>query len=345
MRMKSVHLDRKMSATARQPRQSTIVESPAGKMVQPTDPLAGQRQEVAGQHRPQVHTMHQYQSSRAAPTQARPGLAQVLDGDNARMLRPSFARNNTGVMIVDEGAPGSPAAQPSAEDAAPLSRGGGGGVEDGGDGITLADIPQLMEAAQAREQHRSLPRQSASPFVSELSALELAIVRHAALLALHRSPLRNEFELEDLLELVEVKKGGFWKKIFGPGKDKKNVKQKGVFGVPLELLVEREGVDSMLGASRAALRVPSFIDDIISAMKQMGEQPPAWTRVCWSLIGRGAQTCPSRASSARAATSGGSRTSPRRSTATRPRSTLRQTTPCRWPRCSRSSCEICRTRC
>lgn len=46
----------------------------------------------------------------------------------------------------------------------------------------------------------------------------------------------------------------------------------GVFGVPLELLVEREGADSMHGASRATLRVPSFIDDVVSAMRQMGKQ-------------------------------------------------------------------------
>lgn len=35
--------------------------------------------------------------------------------------------------------------------------------------------------------------------------------------------------------------------------------------------MEREGADSVLGASRATLRVPSFIDDVISAMRQMGE--------------------------------------------------------------------------
>jgi len=44
----------------------------------------------------------------------------------------------------------------------------------------------------------------------------------------------------------------------------------GVFGVPLELLVEREGADSLHGASRIPLRVPSFIDDVVSAMRQMG---------------------------------------------------------------------------
>lgn len=34
--------------------------------------------------------------------------------------------------------------------------------------------------------------------------------------------------------------------------------------------MEREGADSVLGATRETLRVPSFIDDVISAMKQMG---------------------------------------------------------------------------
>jgi hypothetical protein len=36
-------------------------------------------------------------------------------------------------------------------------------------------------------------------------------------------------------------------------------------------LVEREGSDSLLGATGATLRVPSFIDDVVSAMRQMGK--------------------------------------------------------------------------
>jgi hypothetical protein len=44
----------------------------------------------------------------------------------------------------------------------------------------------------------------------------------------------------------------------------------GVFGIPLDFLVEREGADSLHGASRTPLRVPSFIDDVVSAMRQMG---------------------------------------------------------------------------
>jgi len=45
----------------------------------------------------------------------------------------------------------------------------------------------------------------------------------------------------------------------------------GVFGVLLSELVEREGVDSTLGVGREPVRIPSFVDDVITAMKQMGE--------------------------------------------------------------------------
>lgn len=44
----------------------------------------------------------------------------------------------------------------------------------------------------------------------------------------------------------------------------------GVFAIPLEVLVERNGADSMHGAGPGSLRIPSFVDDVISAMKQMG---------------------------------------------------------------------------
>jgi hypothetical protein len=155
-------------------------------------------------------------------------------------------------------------------------------------GITLADIPQLMEVAQAREQQRSLPRENSIPHIAELSPVELAIVKHAAVLALHRSPMKEHFDLDEILESLEVKKGGFWNKLFKPGNNKNNVKKKGqlhvilrpwlttdgalgTFGVPLEFLVEKEGVDSLLGATHVALRIPSFLDDVISAMRQMGE--------------------------------------------------------------------------
>ncbi|THG97240.1 hypothetical protein EW026_g4717 [Hermanssonia centrifuga] len=254
-RLKSVHLDRKLSATARVPKRSTVVESPTGKVAQPTDVMHSQR-EAPTQRAPQQARLQKPQQQ--GYSQTGPSRPQISPPGTVDVIRPSFARNNTEVMIVDESTPTSPA---GGVDEPRLP-----GVEDG---ITLADIPQLVEAAQAREQHRSLPRQGSIPFIAELSPVELAIVKHSAVLALQRSSLRDQFDLDEILELVEVKKSSFWNKLFKPGNDKKSVKKKGVFGVPLELLVEREGSDSLHGASRTSLRVPSFIDDVVSAMRQM----------------------------------------------------------------------------
>lgn len=280
MRMKSVHLDRKLSATARLPRRSTVVNSPTGKTVHPSESSITQRPQP-----PQEVIIKAPQPQRGPPPNLIPGRqpsqpgsssgtsslppsrnqirspatldTNVLNLPNLPQARPPLVRNNTEVKIVDDSAPNSPAV---VLEESPLR------VPD--DGITLADIPQLVEAAQAREQQRSLPRQSTAPHISGLSALELAIVKHCALLALLRSPIREQVDLDEILELIEAKKGGFWNKLFKAG-DKKNVKKKGVFGIPLELLVEREGCDSLHGATRTTLRVPSFIDDVVSAMRQM----------------------------------------------------------------------------
>lgn len=299
-RLKSVHLDRKLSATARVPKRSTIVESPTGKVAHSLNVLHSQRsqdvmssqsqrppnqqiqQGQLGLRTPKPQSQPQTQPSQTQQQRSRPLSPGDIDTNvQGQIIRPPFARNNTAVMIVDDSAPTSPT---QGVDEAAV-------VVDVEDGITLADIPQIVEAAQAREQHRSLPRQSSIPYIAELNPLELAIVKHNALLALTRSPLRDQFDLDEILELVETKKSSFWNKIFKPGNDKKNVKKKGlypicdalddvtklnfpyvgVFGVPLELLVEREGTDSLHGASRVALKVPTFVDDVVSAMRQMGK--------------------------------------------------------------------------
>jgi hypothetical protein len=43
---------------------------------------------------------------------------------------------------------------------------------------------------------------------------------------LYRSPLREQVDLDEILEMVEAKKQGFWGKLF-KGNDKKNIKKKG----------------------------------------------------------------------------------------------------------------------
>jgi len=77
--------------------------------------------------------------------------------------------------------------------------------------------------------------------------------------------------LDELLELIETRKGTIWEK-FGKafrGSEKKNVKKKGVFGIPIEVLVERNGSDSVMGSGPGSLRIPAFVDDAITTMRQM----------------------------------------------------------------------------
>lgn len=187
---------------------------------------------------------------------ARSGSPSNLEPGSIVPIRPAFARHNTDVKIREDG----PMRQPSGDELQRDTR--------SEDGITLADIPHILEAEQAREQHRPLPSEG-TRCISELSALELFIVKHMAVMYLQQSALRDHVNLDDLIEFIETRKNTFWGKIFKGGKDKKEIKKKGVFGIPLEILVERNGADSTLGASAAHLRVPSFIDDVISAMKQM----------------------------------------------------------------------------
>lgn len=212
------------------PKRSTIVESPAGKSVQPTGMVQAQKvQDGVSQPRSgQSSQQGQYIPTRTPPLPPQQpsstnwnSRSNRLDSQSTHHLRPEFARNNTEVMIIDEPGPASPAGE------VPHSI-----LPTDDDSITLADIPQLMEAAQAREQHRPLPRQNDIPYIAELSALELTIVKHCAVLVLHKSSLRDQVDLEELLELVEAKKAGFFTKLF-KGDNKKNMKKKGVFRLPL----------------------------------------------------------------------------------------------------------------
>ena len=229
MRMKpSAYLDRKLSATARLPKRSTIVESPTGRTAHSSDPQQQRQYETGGPqhylnngHPPQQgYAQHSpqpgYQIPNSSASTPRANSAR-LPHDSQNQLRPSLQRKNTEVMIIDDSMPNSPAT----------------GMEEStlgkrpDDVLTLADIPQWVEVAQAREQQRSLPRESATPFIAELSALELAIVKHCAVVMLTRSPLKEQFDLDEILEMVEIKKAGFWGKLFKG--DKKNVKKKGPF--------------------------------------------------------------------------------------------------------------------
>ncbi|KAF0404356.1 RhoGAP-domain-containing protein [Gigaspora margarita] len=137
--------------------------------------------------------------------------------------------------------------------------------------ITLADISAIAAAEMSEEKSKKkLHRVSRSKlYLSELSGLEYFIVRHVAVLLLEQY-VKDHFSLEELLDLIGSKKTTLWTKFVQQIRPKEvPVKKKGTFGVPLEVLVERYGIDSVLGAGPGRIRVPSFVDDSISAMKTM----------------------------------------------------------------------------
>lgn len=292
-RMKSVNLDRKLSATVRTPKKSTVIDGPAGKSGQV---LADQKEKVPStlprassenltRTQPQPLSLPTNTRDRSAtvaaqslPQEGKPPRPPPLDPQKAAAYgltpveRPAYNRSQSAVRVVDDD--DTPLAQ-HREDLKLKEA-----ARNDQDGLTLADLPHAMAHEQAlKEQQRQDGRKQkpVSPrhaqFLSELSALEYMLVKHAATLMLpaEDSPFRDIASQEELVDLVEMRKNNFWSKFFKPQDNKKSVKKKGVFGIPLEFLVEREGVESMLGAGAAPLRVPTFVDEVVSAMKQMGK--------------------------------------------------------------------------
>ncbi|KAI1845303.1 hypothetical protein JX265_005460 [Neoarthrinium moseri] len=118
-------------------------------------------------------------------------------------------------------------------------------------------------------QQEMSPQRVGRKFFSELSGLEYFIVRHVAVLTM-QPLLESDFTIEELLSLIEARKPTFWNKFgkaFGGKDNRKNIKKKGVFGVPLEVIIERDGADSTDGVGPGALRIPAMIEDTITALK------------------------------------------------------------------------------
>lgn len=173
--------------------------------------------------------------------------------------------------------------------------------------LTLDDIPRIVAAEQARDQrpnafkhHQTLYQKPnhlqnvrTSPnmispsshldsilttpvgqghiekkqkYYSELTKEEHFIMRHIAVEALGEVA-GNKFNKDELLSLIQTKKlPTFWDK-FKFGSDKKD-KHLGVFGVDLQDLTKKYGIDSDLGVGPSRLRIPIVVDDVISALKQ-----------------------------------------------------------------------------
>jgi len=225
--------------------------------------------------------------------------SRIMDGPEGRSARPGSSggdgsdQRNNGFQIVEEGGA-------NGESRTEL-------VFGHQDALTLDDIPRIVAAEQAKEQRpnaykharhdpfrtsitepklinghqRNLSsdpavgepspqRREGKKYFSELSALEYFIVRHVAVIAM-QPMLEGHFTMEELLNLIETRKPTFWNKMGKAFKNdnKKSAKKKGVFGVPLDVIIDRDGADSTDGIGPGALRIPAIVDDAIATMRKM----------------------------------------------------------------------------
>ena len=246
-RMKSVTLDRKISTSAKLAQRLTVVESPRGRMAQagnsdperleesirvvhpnPSNPNH-QATSSSGQASPQhIYREINQLYKDSMPQNHHPILSQSpspLLRDSELPNRPGYERSSTAIRVIEDRMP---------ENYSTLRDSGGLGSEkspvQNEEGITLADLHSVIAAEQAREQRRSLTAHSQTQLLSELSALEYFIVKHAAAITLasNLAPFYEFAQLDELLDIIDAKKNNFWGKLFkGGNSNKKEVKKKG----------------------------------------------------------------------------------------------------------------------
>ena len=268
IRPTELELDRKLSATARLPRRSTVVESPIGRSAVPSE----------------LSPMPEgYLSNRHSQPKQQPSSSQIMKGvysdlgantegyDPEVTIKPGQVKENAGVRIVHENTPNVISElrpQIRHKDQREITYTSQTDKSVDSDVVSLVDMPQIMEASQAREQRRSLGRVSNNVLMTELSSLEALVVKHASLYLLERSKVGQLIDdLDDLLDLVEQKKNNtFWGKFF---KQKDKVKKTGILGCSLDQLVERSGVETNMTNGPYRLTIPSLFDDLLMAMRQV----------------------------------------------------------------------------
>jgi len=273
-RMRSSHLDQQLRNSAQRARQSRIVDGPEADSASPVSPkdtnqylttsenTLERQQSTSSNHK--LHIVEDEEISLQVPRALGDERALTLD-DLPKILAIENAKQEKPTHVSRQPSTNSYEFNFMATDP----------VEDFSVPVENGEVPQQNVK-----------------YFSELSALEYFIVRHIAVLALE-TLCGDSFNLEELLELIETRKGTIWEKFgkaFRSGGDKKNVKKKGiwsaksiltvgVFGIPLEVLIERNGSDSVMGSGPGSLRIPAFIDDSISAMRQMGMVLCDWVNV------------------------------------------------------------------
>jgi hypothetical protein len=249
-RLRSTRLDKHLSSSLRKARTSRIMDGPDARSVRPGS--AGADNSASGLRTMQIEedrepglggSTEQYFGHQDALTLD--DIPRIVAAEQAKEKQPGAYNRNSRQELFR-----SPATHPT------YGAGHRRSLSDGQDNLKLQ--PEVS------------PQRIGRRFFSELSGLEYFIVRHVAVLTMQ--PLLDpEFSLDELLGLIEARKPPtFWNKFgkaFGNKDNRKNVKKKGVFGVPLEVIIERDGADSTDGVGPGALRIPAIVEDTITALK------------------------------------------------------------------------------
>ena len=249
-RLRSTRLDKHLSSSFRKARTSRVMDGPEGSSARPgsagADGSGG-----PGNRRPGLHVVEDRMDESTADSMLGRQDGITLD-DIPRIVAAEQAREQRPINRQDPGAGGIQSRDIGGSNDRSIPSDGHYGGASGSMGVNQQQL-------------------GGRKYFSELSGLEYFIVRHLAVLTM-QPMIEAEFTIEELLGFIESRKPAtFWNK-FGKAfknENKKSVKKKGIFGVPLELIIERDGADSTDGVGPGTLRIPAIVDDIISAMRKM----------------------------------------------------------------------------
>ncbi|KAI9751659.1 MAG: hypothetical protein M4579_005964 [Chaenotheca gracillima] len=248
-RLRSTRMDKHLSNTIRKARTSRIIDGPEGRSIRPGS---------AGADGSDVRT-REFQIVEERDVNGDP-LPDLTFGDQNALTLDDIPR----IVAAEQAKDQRPNAYKHARNQ--LLGSGGGQPKLLNGHVRNVSGGQELDRMAADEQSP----QREKKYFSELTALEYFIVRHVAVLSME--PLvQGHMNLEELLELIENRKPTFWNKFGKAFKNdgRKGGKKKGVFGVGLDALIERDGVESSYGNGPGVLRIPAIVDDAVSAMRSM----------------------------------------------------------------------------
>lgn len=246
-RLRSTRMDKHLSSTIKKARTSRIMDGPEGHSVRPGSAGADgsdtrnmsivEDREGGGDQRNELFAHHDALTLDDIP--------RIVAAEQAKEQRPNaykHARHEMFRTSITE----------------PKLVGGHGRTFSGNDLDNMPPPDEHQEKVSGGKK-----------YFSELSALEYFTVRNLAVIAM-QPLLEGHFTLEELLGLIEPRKTTFWDKLGKTFKGPpKGGKKKGVFGVPLDVIMEKDGAESTDGIGPGALRIPAVVDDAITTMRKM----------------------------------------------------------------------------